>query len=212
MPNIIVIGASAGGVDPLRRIVEPLPGDLQAAIFVVMHLAPLSPSVLPEILQRATSLDVVAASDGQAVKPGRVYVAPPDRHLMVEPGRVRLTRGPKENRHRPGIDVLFRTAARAYGPRVVVGVLPGVMGQGAAGIHVIKSEGGIAIVQDPQEAAFSMMPERALDTGVIDFVLPAAAMPGKIVGMIRETWKDIEDSRAREVAHRSQSPEGENMR
>src|SRR5207249_8980044 len=106
MANIIVIGASAGGIDPLQTILRPLPADLRAAIFIVMHLSPLVPSVLPEILQRATSLEVKAAEDGDAVKPGRVYVAPPDRHMLVEPGKVRLTRGPKENRHRPAIDVL----------------------------------------------------------------------------------------------------------
>src|SRR5262245_18771645 len=176
-----------------------------------MHLSPLAPSVLPEILQRATSLQVVSAEDEDRIQPGFVYVAPPDRHLMVDPGKVRLTRGPKENRHRPSIDVLFRTAARAYGPRVAGVVLTGLMGDGAAGIHVIKSEGGIAIVQDPHEAAFSMMPEKALDTGVIDFVLPAKAMPIRITSLVREQWRDKEPARAREVAQDTPSPEGEKM-
>src|SRR5262245_28418821 len=162
-----------------------------------MHLSPLAPSVLPEILQRVTELTVVGAEDGNDIEPGYVYVAPPDRHLLVEPGFVRLTRGPKENRARPAIDVLFRTAARAYGPRVAGIVLTGLMGDGSAGIHVIKTEGGVAIVQDPQEAAFSMMPERALGTGVVDFVLPATAMAGKIIELVREPWKDRDRSRAK---------------
>jgi len=211
VPNIIVIGASAGGIEPLRTIVRPSPANLQAAIFIVMHLSPLAPSVLPEILQRATSLDVLAAKDGDAIRPGRVYVAPPDHHLLVEPGRVRLTRGPKENRHRPAIDVLFRTAARAYGSRVAGIVLTGLMGDGAAGLQSIKSQGGIAIVQDPEDAAYPSMPERALKTGIVDFVLPASAIANKVADLAREPWKDKETSRARELAHEIRSPEEEKM-
>src|SRR5262245_1327340 len=212
MPNIIVIGASAGGLDPLKTILNPLPADFQAAIFVVMHLSPLAPSALPEILTRAASMEVVAPVDGEQIKPKRVYVAPPDRHLLVEPGRIRLTRGPRENRHRPAIDVLFRTAARADGHRVVGLILTGLMVDGAGGLHVIKSEGGIAIVQDPRDAMFAMMPESALGTGVVDIVLPASAMPAKIMELVREPWKDKETSRAESVAEEVPTPEGEKMR
>ena len=212
MANIIVIGASAGGINPLQTMLRPLPADLRAAIFIVMHLSPLAPSVLPEILQRETSLEVSAAEDGDVIEPGRVYVAPPDRHLLVEPGKVRLTRGPKENRHRPAIDVLFRTAARAYGPRVAGVVLTGLLGDGAAGIHVIKSEGGMVIVQDPQDAAYPSMPEKALRTGVVDLVLRASAMPAKIVDLACESWTDKDNLRAKEVAQEIPSPEDEKMR
>src|SRR5262245_5306242 len=123
MPNIVVIGASAGGLEPLRAIAGGLPGNLQAAIFVVMHLSPTAPSVLAEILNRSADLVVAPAENGEPIEPGRIYVAPPDVHMLIDTGRVLLTRGPKENRHRPAIDPLFRTAARAYGSRVIGVVL-----------------------------------------------------------------------------------------
>jgi two-component system chemotaxis response regulator CheB len=211
VPNIIVIGASAGGIDPLRTILRPLPADFQAALFVVMHLSPLSPSVLPVILQRDTALTVMSAENGIPIEPGCVYVAPPDRHMLVEPGSVRLTRGPKENRHRPAIDVLFRTAARAYGSRVLGIVLTGLMGDGTAGIRVIKSEGGVAIVQDPEDAAFSMMPESALNTGVVDLVLAARDIAAKIKELVNESWEQTEGLQAQQVRWESPTAEGEKM-
>src|SRR5262245_35334111 len=115
--DIIVVGTSAGGVDALQRLISPLPPDLPAAIFIVIHRPADSPSMLVEILQSISNLPVTHAVDGQAIAHGRIYVAPPDRHLLVEQERIRLTRGPKENRFRPAIDPLFRSAALAYGPR-----------------------------------------------------------------------------------------------
>src|SRR5262245_29960420 len=149
MSNIVVIGASAGGVEPLQEILRSLPSNLPAAVFVVMHLSPLAPSALPQILNANGGMKATAAKDGERIEPSRVYVASPNLHMLIEPGRVRLTHGPKENRHRPSIDPLFRTAARAYGPRVLGIVLTGLMDDGAIGLHVIKHEGGTAIVQDP---------------------------------------------------------------
>src|SRR5262245_47411407 len=134
MPNIIVIGASAGGVEPLRKLVRALPPDLQAAIFIVMHVSPLSPSILAKILRTPGRMKVAAAVDGESIQPGHVYVARSDLHLLVEPGYVRLSRGPRENRHRPAIDPLFRSAARAYGPRVMGIVLTGMLDDGALGL------------------------------------------------------------------------------
>src|SRR5262249_4175978 len=131
MPNIVVIGASAGGVEPLRQIVGSLPSNLQAAVFIVTHLSPLAPSALSQILSRAGPLQSGTAVDGEPIEPARIYVAPPDRHLLIEPGYVRLSRGPRENRNRPAIDPLFRTAARVYGPRVVGIVLTGLLEDGA---------------------------------------------------------------------------------
>jgi two-component system chemotaxis response regulator CheB len=186
VPNIIVIGASAGGVDPLREILKPLPADLQAAIFIVMHIPPSALSVLAEILNRSTALSAAAAVDGQLINPGRIYVAPTNRHMLVEPGYVRLTRGPKENRFRPAIDPLFRTAARAYGKRVLGIVLTGLMGDGTAGLQVIKAEGGTSLVQDPKDALFPSMPERAIRTVPVDFVEPASTMAKRIVELARE--------------------------
>jgi two-component system, chemotaxis family, protein-glutamate methylesterase/glutaminase len=212
VPNIVVIGASAGGLGPLREIVKALPGDLKAAIFVVMHLSPLAPSFLSSILGAGAEMEVLAAVDGQRIQPSTIYVARPDRHLLIEPGYIRLTRGPKENRHRPAIDPLFRTAARVYGPRVMGIVLTGLMGDGTTGLQVIKAEGGVAIVQDPKDAQFPSMPESAMRSVRLDFVLPASEIAGKIRELAKESWKDIEPARAKEVSRDPPSPEGEKMR
>src|SRR5262249_41615522 len=141
---------------------QALPADLRAALFIVMHLSPASPSVLPMILSRVGRFKVSAAEDGERIRPGHVYVAPPDLHMLVEPGIVRLTRGPRENRHRPAIDPLFRTAAHAYGPRTLGILLTGMADDGTLGLHIIKAEGGLAIVQDPRDAMFASMPNSAL--------------------------------------------------
>jgi two-component system chemotaxis response regulator CheB len=198
VPNIVVIGASAGGVEVLRRIAALLPADLQAAIFVVMHLSSSAPSYLSQILNSAGPLTAEPVSDGEPIRPSRIYVAPQDRHLLIEEGRIRLTRGPRENRFRPAIDPLFRSAARAYGPRVLGIVLTGLLGDGTAGLQVVKTVGGMAMVQDPKEAPFDSMPLSAIRNVQIDFVLPAAEIPGKIVELAQETWTCEEPSRERQ--------------
>jgi two-component system chemotaxis response regulator CheB len=212
VPNIIVIGASAGGIEPLRWIVRNLPPDLQAAIFVVMHVAPLSPSVLPGILTTPGGLTVSAGLDREPIEPSHVYVAEPDLHMLVEPGYVRLTRGPRENRQRPAIDPLFRTAARAYGPRVLGIVLTGMLDDGAQGLQIVKSEGGMTMVQDPREALFSSMPVSALKVTDVDFVLKFAEIPQKIQELVREPWTPVERARARNILAEYPRPEGEKMR
>src|SRR5688572_4524961 len=125
--DIVVVGGSAGGIDALKQLVAGLPADLPAAVFVVVHLPAHGPSVLPRILSRAGPLRAVHPQDGQPIRPGMIYVAPPDYHLLVKPGHARITRGPRENKHRPAVDALFRTAARSYGGRVVGVVLSGVL-------------------------------------------------------------------------------------
>jgi two-component system chemotaxis response regulator CheB len=212
LPNIVVIGASAGGVESLCEIVAPLPANLSAAIFVVMHLSPLSPSVLPNILSSAGRLMVSAAVDGDRIVPGRISVAPPDHHMLIEPGRIRLTRGPKENRCRPAIDPLFRTAARAYGERVLGIVASGMLDDGTIGLHVIKSEGGIAIVQEPEDAPFPSMPLSALRTVDVDFVLRASEIAAKITELATEPWKDVEPARAITISKDVRDREGEKMK
>src|SRR5687767_3732333 len=152
--RIVVIGASAGGVDALRAIVAALPADFPAPICVVVHTSPQSPSILDQILDRAGPLTAAAACNGERIRPGRIYVAPPDCHLVIEPGVLRVTRGPKENRFRPAVDPLFRSAAQVYGPAATGVVLTGNLDDGTAGLWAIKQLGGISIVQDPADALF----------------------------------------------------------
>lgn len=174
--DIIVIGASIGGLEALRALLPSLPQDLPAALFVVWHLAPTSLGVLPAVLQAVSPLPIANAQDGEAIRPGRIYVAPPDQHLVLEPGRVRLTRGPKENRFRPAVDPLFRSAAAAYGPRVVGVVLSGALDDGTAGLWAVKDRGGVALVQDPLDALEPSMPHNARQHVSIDQVASAQTL------------------------------------
>ena len=172
--DVIVIGASAGGVQALIELIRGLPGDLPAAIFVVVHTSPMSPGVLPRILQRAGTLTASHASDGLPVRHGHIYVAPPDHHLLLHDGTIRIARGPKENGFRPAADPLFRTAARTCGARVVGVVLTGGLDDGTEGLALIKKYGGVAVVQDPNEATFASMPASAIANVDVDHVLPVA--------------------------------------
>lgn len=160
--DIVVIGASAGGVEALTTLFAGFPPELPAAIFVVLHVMPGGTSVLPRILQRAGSLPASAAVDGEPIERGRVYVAPPDHHMLVSGGHVRLTSGPRENGHRPAVDPLFRSAARAHGRRVIGIVLSGALDDGTAGLRMISDAGGLALVQEPASALYPSMPDAAL--------------------------------------------------
>lgn len=186
----MVIGTSSGGVEALRRLAGDLPPDLPAALFVVMHVPEWAPSGLPGILSRAGPLKAVHPEDGDRIEKGRIYVAPPDFHLLVERGRVRLARGPKENRHRPAVDTLFRTAALAYGPRVVGVVLSGALNDGTAGLQAVKQRGGVAVVQDPGDALFSGMPESALEYVGTDHCLPMEKIAPLLVCLSGEPAKE----------------------
>ena len=170
--DIIVIGASAGGIEALRVLVGGLPKELEASLFVVLHTAPQSPAILDQILSRAGALPATNAGDKEKIQPGRIYVAPPDHHLLIEPGRVRVTKGPKENRFRPAVDPLFRSAAQTYGPRVVGVILTGGLDDGTAGLWAVKQLGGTAIVQDPEEAVAPSMPASAMRHVKVDYSLP----------------------------------------
>jgi two-component system chemotaxis response regulator CheB len=172
--DIVVIGASAGGVEALRSLVRALPGDFPGSLFVVLHMPPDAPSGLATILDRSGPLPAAQVREAERIRPGRIYVAAPNLHLVIHDGHVVLDAGPRENRSRPAVDVLFRTAARAYRQRVVGVVLSGTLGDGALGLAAIKLRGGITIVQDPEEAHFSGMPEKALNTAPIDFCLRVA--------------------------------------
>jgi two-component system chemotaxis response regulator CheB len=181
--DIIVVGASAGGVEALITLTATLPPKLEAAVFIVLHIPAQSPSLLPDILNRAGSLEVVSAMDNAEIENGRVYVAPPDFHLLIESKHMRVVSGPKENRHRPAIDPLFRSAAAAYGSRVIGVILTGSLDDGTAGLQAIKSCGGLAVVQDPQEALFPSMPLSATANVQVDYTLPLARI-GPLLGRL----------------------------
>jgi two-component system, chemotaxis family, protein-glutamate methylesterase/glutaminase len=188
--DIIVIGASAGGLQALSRIVEHLPENLKAAVFIVWHISPYSMSILPDILSRAGKLKANHPVDREPVECGKIYVAPPDHHLLVEEGRVRLTKGPKENRFRPAVDSLFRSAAYAYGPRVVGVVLTGALDDGMAGLWAIKDRGGIAVVQDPAEAEQASMPWSALNNVQVDYCLSISEIPRLLLTLTQQTVEE----------------------
>ena len=187
---LIVIGASAGGVDALKTLFRALPHDLSAPICVVLHLSPLSPSILPEILQRWTPLPVRHAINGERLKPGVVYIAPPNRHLVVEDGTVQLTTAPRENRHRPAVDPLFRSAALFYGPRTIGVILSGSLDDGTAGLWEIKNRGGIAVVQDPVEAVHPGMPRSAVLNVDVDHVVPLSQMGELLASLCHAEVRD----------------------
>jgi len=170
--DIIVIGASAGGVQALTSLVRDLPANLSAAVFIVLHIPPNATSLLPNILARESHLRVGHAVDGETLARGKIYVAPPDHHLLMEYGHVKLVRGPKENLHRPSIDALFRSAARWAGPRVIGVILTGARDDGAVGMKAIKQRGGITIVQDPLEAPFPSMPMNVMQYIKVDYSIP----------------------------------------
>jgi two-component system chemotaxis response regulator CheB len=172
-PDIVVIGASAGGLHALMDIVEQLPADLNKSILIVVHTKTEGESYLAEILGRLTELPVEFARDGAGIQPGRIYIAPPNVHMLVGAHGVRLHQGPRENGFRPAVDPLFRTAARHYGPRVMGVILSGALDDGTYGLKVVKAGGGVAVVQDPDEAAFPSMPLSALRYVEVDHVLPA---------------------------------------
>jgi two-component system, chemotaxis family, protein-glutamate methylesterase/glutaminase len=190
--RIIVVGASAGGIEALTKLVADLPSDLPASIFVVLHISPNSGSVLPNILSRAGVLPAIHPKHGEVIRSSQIYVAPPDRHLLLKKEHIYLSHGPKENHCRPAIDVLFRTAARNYGPFVIGVVLSGTLDDGTAGLLAIKQRGGVAIVQDPKEALYPGMPISAIENVKVDRVLPISEIAKVLVTLAYEPLENKE--------------------
>jgi two-component system, chemotaxis family, protein-glutamate methylesterase/glutaminase len=184
--DIIVIGASSGGVEVLSNLASRLPASLPAALFVVLHVRPDAPSLLPAILNRAGALPAAHAVDGEPIRTGRIYVAPPGMQTYLRGHRLSVERGPRENLHRPAIDPLFRTAAHYYGPRVIGVIVSGALDDGTAGLQSIKEAGGLALVQDPSDALCGSMPAHALDRVAVDYCVPAVEFPDLLVRLASE--------------------------
>ncbi|UOG73327.1 chemotaxis protein CheB [Hymenobacter tibetensis] len=184
--DIVVIGTSAGGVTALLALAKTLPADFPAPIFVVLHVAPDSPSIMPELLNSVSALEAKHPQNGETVRAGVIYLAPPDHHLLLEDDRVLVARGPKENRFRPSIDALFRSAAYTYGPRVLGVVLTGYLDDGTSGLWSVQRMGGLAIVQDPQDAEQPAMPTNALAFVTADHLVPLSRLGSLLVRLTQE--------------------------
>jgi two-component system chemotaxis response regulator CheB len=166
--RIIVMGASAGGFEAFRKIIQDLPEDFVPPLFIVWHMSPDVRGILPQVFNRENKIYAAHAFNNEEIKSNRIYIAPPDHHMLIHDGRIQITHGPKENRFRPAIDPLFRSAAYAYTNRVVGVILTGALDDGTAGLWTVKHYGGVAIVQDPLDAEVSSMPESAMRKVPID--------------------------------------------
>jgi len=191
-PTVVVVGASAGGVEALTTLAQGLPEDLGAAVCVVLHLHAGAESRLADIVSRAGPLPAVQAHGGERLAGGRIYVAPPDRHLIVRDGHVAVVRGPRENGLRPSIDVLFRSAALAYGRGAVAVVLSGTRDDGVAGASAIGAHGGCVFVQDPEDALFGTLPAQAVGREHPDHVLALAELAPAIASVVHRLSKEVE--------------------
>lgn len=202
--DIVVIGASAGGVDALSGLVQRPPRDLGAAVFVVLHVSPSRTSVLPMILSRRGALPAEHPLDGSVIERGRIYVAPPDRHLVLEDSRIRVIPGPKQNGHRPAIDPLFRSAARTFRERVIGVILSGTLDDGTLGLRAVKKLGGVALVQDPEEALYPAMPNSAI----------VHAGPDRVgsIGELAQVIVDLASTVSENGRRAGESLEGEGVR
>ena len=179
---VVVVGASAGGIEALQRFVHALPPDLPLTLLIVLHV-PTSGSSLPQILNRAGAYPAAHAEDGEQIEAGRIMIAPPDHHLVVEGRVVRLRQTQREDGYRPAIDALFRSAAEALGSNVVGVILSGALSDGAEGLAAIKRNGGLTVVQDPDEARYGSMPQAAIRAAQPHHVLPVAEIAELLAGL-----------------------------
>jgi two-component system chemotaxis response regulator CheB len=184
--DIVVIGASAGGIYALRDLVASLPDDFAATIFIVQHVAAHTTSYLPHILNQAGKLKAAHPTDGERIQAGHIYVAPPDHHLLVENDQVLVKKGPKENGFRPSIDALFRSAAYTYGPRVIGVVLTGLLTDGTSGMWSVKRLGGISVIQEPREALYASMPQSVAQNVAVDYTVSIDGLGALLSELIQE--------------------------
>lgn len=184
--DIVVIGASAGGVEAFQRLCARLPADFPAAVFVAQHLSPSARSLLPQLIGRVAPLPALLPADGDAIEAGRIYVAGPDHHMLIRPGKVLMRRGPYENRTRPAVNALFRSAAIAYAGRVIGVVLTGLLDDGTDGLIAIKAAGGLSVVQDPDDAEWPSMPQNALKRDHVDHKVRLDDLGALLDRLVRE--------------------------
>jgi len=184
--NIIVIGASAGGVTALKELVGSLPAEFKGSIFIVLHIPAYSESRLPSILSKAGPLPALHPRDGDSIEPGKIYIATNDHHLILDKNKIVVRRGPKENRFRPSIDALFRSAAYVYGSQVIGIILSGMLNDGVSGLWTIQQHGGITIIQDPNDADQPQLPENAQEYVDADYIVSALDMAPLIAGLTKE--------------------------
>lgn len=184
--DIVVIGASAGGLTPLKTFVSSLPANFTGSVFIVLHIPPFSESRLAFILSKAGPLKAVQPKDGEEIKSGMIYVAANDHHLLIEGSKVYMKKGPKENRFRPSIDALFRSAAYVYGSRVIGIVLSGLMNDGTSGLWSIKRMGGITIIQAPEDADYPQMPQNVLEYVEVDYTMPVVGMGEFVTTLVEQ--------------------------
>lgn len=183
--DVVAMAASAGGIAALGEVLAGLPSDFRASIVVVQHLDPRHRSLMADILRRQTGLEVVQASEGQRIVPGSVYIAPPDRHLLVNPdGTLSLSQSELVHFVRPSADLLFESVAACYKDRAIAVVLSGTGSDGSMGTRAIKKMGGTVIVQDQKSAEFSGMPQAAINAGSADFVLPLDEIASALVTLV----------------------------
>ncbi|MEP7093620.1 MAG: chemotaxis protein CheB, partial [Flavobacterium sp.] len=183
--NIIVIGASSGGISAIKEVINGLPQNINAAVVVVIHVSIHSNcSIIASILQNYTSLTCVVASNGQVLQKGHLYLAPAGHQMMLKEDSIVLTHGPYENKYRPAIDVLFRSAAVYYGNRVIGVILTGLLDDGTSGMYAIKKSGGLCIVQDPSDASFPDMPNSVINKITVDYILPVTEIAETIMSFL----------------------------
>lgn len=184
--DLIVVGASAGGVEALKTLLRGFPADLPATVLIVIHIAPRSESALTEVFRSSCALPVSHPNGRAPLERGHVYVAVPDRHLLVEDFQAAAVMGPKENRSRPAIDVLFRSAARRFGARVIGVVLTGLLDDGTTGMWEIKRHQGVTVVQDPRDAQYPQMPQSVLEHVAVDYCLPVQEISPLLDSLCRQ--------------------------
>jgi two-component system chemotaxis response regulator CheB len=182
--DTVVVGASAGGVAAIRTLLAGLPADFAGRVLVVLHVAPSGVNALASVLARSSPVPVRSAANQDRLEPGVVLVARPDHHLVVVDDHILLTRGPRENGHRPAVDVLFRSAAKALGPRTIAVVLSGALDDGSAGLRAVRARGGLGVVQDPDDAQHAGMPSSAIRAAAPEYVVPVAQMPALLTELI----------------------------